>query len=174
MLGFLGKMVGELLPEIAGFFGGNMAKEAVQWLAEAVGLSPDSSEDEIGQAIKNLPPEKLLELQTRQMECRARMEAIKARREVDILRAELSDKDSARQMHMTVRDKTPAILTFCMLGLVTLCILLLSFVDIPSPSEELLKLIFPQLMTLLGMCVAFWVGTTRGSQSKNSALVKRL
>ena len=91
--------------------------------------------------------------------------------QIDVMKIEAADRDSARGMHMTVRSHVPAALTY-LLTFGIFSVLASMFVWPEVKESTPMMYILGSLNTAWTGACAFWFGTTSGSQNKNEMLAK--
>tara|TARA_B110000014_G_C19874009_1_gene452445 strand:- start:161 stop:664 length:504 start_codon:yes stop_codon:yes gene_type:complete len=88
----------------------------------------------------------------------------------DTLKAELADKQQAREAH--IHSKMPAIVTIMLTVLASGLLYSIMYSQIPQGSENLAMMMFGQVFTLWGASIQYWVGTTRSSAQKTMNSLK--
>lgn len=91
--------------------------------------------------------------------------------QIDVMKIEAADRDSARKMHMTARSHVPAALTY-LLTFGIFSVLASMFVWPEVKESTPMMYILGSLNTAWTGACAFWFGTTSGSQNKNEMLAK--
>jgi hypothetical protein len=163
----IGGLLGQIAPTIATAIGGPVAGMAVKALAGALGLSQDSSSDEVQEALMNATPEQLAAVKKIDADFKVQMKEL----DIDLERIAAGDRDSARNMQMQTNDWIPRamaiMVTFGFFGI--LAWLLIKGVP-PSGSETLIYML-GALGTAWTGIVQFYFGSSAGSKAKTDALV---
>lgn len=96
-----------------------------------------------------------------------------AKMELESYKAQISDVQSARQMQMATPSPWPGILTMVIVFGFYAVLAAVIFKGLPStnaPGGEAILMLIGSLTTGLASVLAFWFGTTRGSQDKDRLL----
>lgn len=168
------KVLGKIIPVAAsvassGLLGGGVATAIQQTLK----LKPNASDADIEKALASASPEQYVELHRIEAETKrhAKDAGLKlAELAVEEERIHAGDRDSARKREIAVQDKTPAILTWGVLGLLGTLSILLLFVDPPDSAEMLLGGIIGALTLQFGKIGAYYFGSSKGSKDKDAAI----
>jgi hypothetical protein len=164
----IGGLLGQIAPTIATAIGGPVAGMAVKALAGALGLSQDSSSDEVQEALMNATPEQLAAVKKIDADFKVQMKEL----DIDLERIAAGDRDSARNMQMQTNDWIPRamaiMVTFGFFGI--LAWLLIKGVP-PSGSETLIYML-GALGTAWTGIVQFYFGSSAGSKAKTDAMVQ--
>lgn len=161
-------IVGTVAPTIATALGGPLAGTAVKAISNAV-LGRDAPEDEVAEAIKNADPETLLKLKEADQQYKIEMQKLGVR--VEEIHA--SDRDSARQRQTKMRDWTPSILgALIILGFFSVLGAMMAW-EMPTTSKDVLQIMLGALGTMSASVVAYFFGSSAGSQRKNELLGKQ-
>lgn len=163
----IGGLLGQIAPTIATAIGGPVAGMAVKALAGALGLSQDSSTDDVQTALLTATPEQLAAVKKVDADFKVQMKEL----DIDLERIAAGDRDSARNMQMQTNDWIPRamaiMVTFGFFGI--LAWLLIKGVP-PSGSETLIYML-GALGTAWTGIVQFYFGSSAGSKAKTDALV---
>jgi hypothetical protein len=164
----IGGLLGQIAPTIATAIGGPVAGMAVKALAGALGLSQDSSSDDVQEALMNATPEQLAAVKKIDADFKVQMKEL----DIDLERIAAGDRDSARNMQMQTNDWIPRamaiMVTFGFFGI--LAWLLIKGVP-PSGSETLIYML-GALGTAWTGIVQFYFGSSAGSKAKTDAMVQ--
>lgn len=164
----IGGLLGQIAPTIATAIGGPVAGMAVKALAGALGLSQDSSTDDVQEALMNATPEQLAAVKKIDADFKVQMKEL----DIDLERIAAGDRDSARNMQMQTNDWIPRamaiMVTFGFFGI--LAWLLIKGVP-PSGSETLIYML-GALGTAWTGIVQFYFGSSAGSKAKTDAMVQ--
>lgn len=164
--------VAALAPTIGTALGGPFGALAGTVLGSILGVkkedgSIDSSLEALEKAVKGLTPEDYVKLKVAEQEFQTKMV------ELDIEKDKLSfnDRDSARKREMEVKDSTPKLLALLVsVGFFGLLVALMLVKDIPTSTHELLNTMVGACGTGWTMMLAYYFGSSRGSDSKNSVI----
>jgi len=164
----IGGLLGQIAPTIATAIGGPVAGMAVKALAGALGLSQDSSTDDVQTALLTATPEQLAAVKKVDADFKVQMKEL----DIDLERIAAGDRDSARNMQMQTNDWIPRamaiMVTFGFFGI--LAWLLIKGVP-PSGSETLIYML-GALGTAWTGIVQFYFGSSAGSKAKTDAMVQ--
>ena len=148
-------IIGGVAPALATALGGPLAGMAVQVIGSALGLENASAET-VSTALSKAGPEVLAKIKQADQEFAAKM------KELDVKLDELvvKDRDSARNLQIQTRAKTPAILSyFVVLSTVSMYgMLLFGDYDKLTISELILGRILGTLDMAFGVVLAYWLG----------------
>jgi hypothetical protein len=154
-------------PTLATAAGGPLAGVAVQAIAKALGL-PESTQEAVEQAVAGATPETLLALKQADLEFQKAMRAL----DIDVLRIDAGDRDSARKMQIETNSRIPGSLAFAVTaGFYGVLLWLLCYGMPPSGGEALL-LLLGSLGTAWTGVVAYYFGSSAGSARKDALLAK--
>lgn len=149
------KTVAVVAPGLAAALGSPIAGLAVKALVDALGLPAGSQEEQIAQAVKNATPEQLLAVKAGERAFAVDMKKL----DVDIFALAVKDKDSARNLQIQTRARTPAVLswvvvfaTFALEGSV-----FLGYYPTNVP-EVVIGRILGTFDTALGIVLTYWLG----------------
>ena len=153
---------------IAGPFGGI----AASFLADKLGV-PEKTVQAVTDAISSdkMTPDQVAQIKLAEIEFKKWMgdNALKQDQLV------FDDRKSARDMEMSTKSYTPAILTWIV---VILCLSfegLMLFGQMPKPASEIvLGRVLGTLDSALMMVLAFWFGSSHGSQNKDAMLANSM
>jgi len=155
-----------LAPLLGTALGGPLGGAAAAFIADKLGIESKTVEavNEVLNSGK-MSPEQLSAIKL------AEIDFQKFLKENDIKLEEIAagDRNSARSMQITVRSNVPAWLTF-FLTLGFFSVLGLMFFKPEVKESAPLMIMLGSLGTAWTSSVAFWFGTTHGSQTKNTML----
>jgi hypothetical protein len=164
----IGGLLGQIAPTIATAIGGPVAGMAVKALAGALGLSQDSSTDDVQTALMNATPEQLAAVKKVDADFKVQMKEL----DIDLERIAAGDRDSARNMQMQTNDWIPRamaiMVTFGFFGILTW----LLTKGVPPTGSETLIYMLGALGTAWTGIVQFYFGSSAGSKAKTDALVQ--
>jgi hypothetical protein len=162
-----GSILASLAPTVATALGGPFAGMATTAMIGALGLAPDTSHDDLMKAVAGATPDQMLKL--KEIEQQFVLDLRKL--DVDVLRLDAGDRDSARKREMATLDYTPRILA----GLiVSLFIGVQYFVFAGHMVEPTMRdFAMRSLGTLdasLAMILAYYFGSSAGSRNKDAQI----
>lgn len=158
-------------PWIGTALGGPLGGMAVEAAANALGLS-DKTTDAVKSALSGATPEQMLALKKADQEFSLQMQALGFKQVTDLEAIAAGDRKDARDMQRSVRSPVPAVLSISVtVGYFGILAGMMTNVLKVSDSQALL-LMLGSLSTAWGMVMAFWFGTTRGSEVKTELLAK--
>lgn len=175
----LKSLVGKIAPTVALALGGPLAGGVVAALSQALLGKPDATPDELNNTLLsgNLTPEQIVQIK--------QIDADLKKHEADVgfqykdleyktTVANLADVASARQRQVDLKDNMPQIIT-------TVVFLLYAaefafFASGHMPTDEFTKALitraFGTLDGIMITCVAFFMGTSKGSKNATAALTR--
>jgi hypothetical protein len=163
MKGFWKKTLSTVAPTIATALGGPLAGTAVKQLSKQFLGKENATEEELAHAIENASPQDLAKIKEIEANFKVEMQKL----DVELAEVNAKDRDSARQRHALLKDKTPAILSFLMVaGFFSLLIFLL-FNEIPIRNEQLIYLALGCIIGKVGSIYDFFFGSSDGSRKKD-------
>lgn len=149
-----------------------LAGMAIKTVAEAMGADPGAAADDLAAAVAGATPEQLKALRLAELEFKVRMQELGFKQVTDLEQIAADDRKDARAMQVAIRSPMPAVLT-CGTGVGFLATLAaLFFLPIPGENRDLVVYMCGQLAAAFTACLAFWVGTTRGSENKTGLLAQ--
>ncbi len=95
--------------------------------------------------------------------------------QLDTMKVHLEDVQSARQMQMSTQSVIPALLTLIVVTGFFCILLMVIIVGIPTTTEaagQALFILIGSLVAGFSTVLAFWFGTTKGSQVKDEMIWK--
>lgn len=160
-------LVRTVAPSIASAVGGPLAGMATKAISEALLGKPDGTEDELLSAVDRVTPEQLLALKKAEHDFEIKMREL----DIDIERIANSDRDSARNREIKVKDITPKLLAA---GITTgyfgvLFYMLTHGLPTTGGSEAMLVML-GTLGTAWGGVVAYYFGSSAGSKEKTDTI----
>ena len=162
-------IVGTVAPVLGTALGGPLGGMAVKAISDALGLS-EQTEQAISTALSGAKPEDLLRLKEADQRFAKDMKAL----DVDLERISASDRDSARKASVSGGTSKDLLILSVLLLLTCLgsevAVLFFGYpVKVP---EVVVGRILGLLDAVTMMVLAFWYGTTRGSQIKDATIGK--
>src|SRR5574340_1365471 len=104
-------LVEQVAPTIATALGGPLAGMATQALSTALLGKPDGTHEELSAALAGATPDQLLALKKADQDFAAKMKEL----DIDILKINAGDRDSARKREEVIKDWTPRILAYAII-----------------------------------------------------------
>lgn len=164
-------IVSTVAPWIGTALGGPLGGLAVSAIADALGLSEKTTEA-IKAAVSGASPEQLLALKKADQEFALRMQELGFKQIADLEALAAADRKDARDMQKTVRSPIPALLSVTVTcGYFGVLVGMMTGALKVSDSQALL-IMLGSLGTAWGGVMAFWFGTTSGSQQKTELIAK--
>jgi hypothetical protein len=161
-----GPLIGSVAPTIATALGGPVAGIAVKALSNALFGHQEGTQDDIMTALANPTSDQLAALKKIDADFKVQMKAL----DIDLERIAAGDRDSARQMQMTTRSWLPEALAILVtVGFFGVIVYILKF-GLPESGREALLLLLGSLGTAWTGVMAFYFGSSAGSQKKTEAL----
>ena len=158
----------QLAPLLGTALAGPLGGAAAAFLADKLGVEEKTVEavtDAI--ASSKLTPDQVQSIKLAEIE----FEKFLKQNQIDLEQIHAGDRKDARGMLTATHSKVPAILSF-MVTLGYFAILLgMMFGWLKVSDSQALLLMLGSLSTAWGMVMAFWFGTTSGSQAKNQLLL---
>jgi ABC-type Fe3+-siderophore transport system permease subunit len=166
-------IIGSVAPTVAtGLFGpagGLIASIAGRILLGSDKASPDEVKDYV---LANQTPEVFAKLKEIEASTTTKLREL----EVDLERIHANDRDSARQREASVRDWTPRVLAFVIVGgfLATVFCVLAGVVEgLKDPlTATLIGTLIGYVSAKADQVCSYFFGSTAGSQAKTDAMVK--
>jgi len=159
-------IVGAVAPALATVLGGPLAGVAVKALSSKLLGRDDGSEADIAQAVASMSPADLIKLK----EVEAELTKSLAEVDVDLERVAAGDRDSARRRAVEMRDWTPNVLAFCLLGLFAYVLHSLMTGGEQSLGRDIMMMMIGGLIANNQQAQNYFFGTTRSSASKDKTL----
>ena len=166
LLKTFGPLVGQIAPTIANALGGPLAGMAVKAVSTALFGHQDASEDEISAAMATATPDQLAALKKIDADFKVQMKAL----DIDLDRIAASDRASARDMQKETKDWIPRALAIGVtVGFFSIMIYMLIY-GLPTSGNEAILLLLGALQTAWGGIIAFYFGSSSGSQKKDTMI----
>lgn len=161
-----GPLIGSVAPTIATALGGPVAGMAVKALSNAFFGHGDASQDEIEAALANPTADQLSALKKIDTDFKVQMKAL----DIDLERIAAGDRASARDMQKETKDWIPRALAVSVtVGFFAILIYMLVY-GLPTTGNEALLLLLGALQTAWGGIIAFYFGSSSGSQNKDKMI----
>ena len=161
-----GPLIGSVAPTIATALGGPVAGMAVKALSNAFFGHGDASQDEIQAALANPTADQLSALKKIDADFKVQMKSL----DIDLERIAAGDRASARDMQKETKDWIPRALAVSVtFGFFAILIYMLIY-GLPTTGNEALLLLLGALQTAWGGIIAFYFGSSSGSQQKDKMI----
>lgn len=149
-------LVGTVAPTLATALGGPLAGMAVSAIGSALGLDENASEAQVSAALATSKPEMLVALRQADQEFKKHMADVGVKLEEIVTK----DRDSARQMQVATKARTPAILSWMVVILTGTLYSYMIMGDYEKLSVDSLILgrILGTLDMAFGVVLAYWLG----------------
>jgi len=163
ILGNLGcKVLSTQLPPFGGM--------AANLLKEVLRLDGNATEKDIMCAVENATPEQLLAIKNADNEFEIKLKEM----DVDILKLDKEDRDSARSMQVETKSKVPAILSILIaLGFFATLYIMITGIIPDGGNRDALLILVGVLGASFTQVVNFWLGSSDGSKSKTNMIGKK-
>lgn len=161
-----GPLIGSVAPTIATALGGPVAGMAVKALSGALFGHDGASKDDIMTALANPTGDQLAALKKIDADFAVQMKSL----DIDLERIAAGDRDSARDMQKETRDWIPRALAVSVtVGFFAILLYMLVY-GLPTTGNEALLLLLGALQTAWGGIIAFYFGSSSGSQKKDQMI----
>ena len=161
-----GPLIGSVAPTIATALGGPVAGMAVKAISGALFGHDNASQDEIMTALANPTGDQLAALKKIDADFAVQMKAL----DINLERIAAGDRDSARDMQKETRDWIPRALAVSVtVGFFAILLYMLVY-GLPTTGNEALLLLLGALQTAWGGIIAFYFGSSSGSQKKDQMI----
>mgnify|MGYP006286438225 CR=1 FL=1 len=165
-----GPLIGSVAPTIATALGGPVAGMAVKAISGALFGHENGTQDDIMTALANPTGDQLAALKKIDGDFKVQMKSL----DIDLERIAAGDRDSARQMQMATKSWLPEILAILVtVGFFGVIAYIIKF-GLPESGKEALLLLLGSLGTAWTGVMAFYFGSSAGSQKKTEALTAAL
>jgi hypothetical protein len=155
----------QIAPTIATALGGPLAGMAVSAISKAVGVEPDQVQDMI--ANNKMSAEQIAQVKLAEVELQKQAQELG----LNFAKLEVEDRKSAREMQATTRSLMPPILA----GAVTVgffAIMTLMFLNKVDSNNPAILMMLGSLGTAWTGIIAYYFGSSAGSQAKTDLLSK--
>ena len=161
-----GSLIGSVAPTLATALGGPLAGMATKALSQALLGKEDGSDDDIQAALRTASPEQLAVVKKIDADFRVQMKSL----DIDLEALAVDDRKSARSMQTETRDFIPRLLAVSVtVGFFAILIYMLVY-GLPTTGNEALLLLLGALQTAWGGIIAFYFGSSSGSQKKDQMI----
>jgi hypothetical protein len=155
----------QIAPTIATALGGPLAGMAVSAISKAVGVEPDQVQDMITN--NKMSAEQIAQVKLAEVELQKQAQELG----LNFAKLEVEDRKSAREMQATTRSLMPPILA----GAVTVgffAIMTLMFLNKVDSNNPAILMMLGSLGTAWTGIIAYYFGSSAGSQAKTDLLSK--
>lgn len=160
----VGRAIADTAPILGGLLGGPAGGAAGALIASTLGTAADP---DAVLAKMQADPECLLKIKQMEQDERQHIRDM----QLETLKAELADTQSARAMH--ANHWMPTVITL-VLGVMAFSMgAAIVYFPIPDGSRDLAIQYGGQLLLMFGTAVAYWIGTSRSSFNKDQALLNK-
>jgi hypothetical protein len=166
ILGTAKGLLTALAPTIATAIGGPFAGVATQKLIGALGLSTNTTQDELMSQIVTATPEQLLKLKEADQAFAVEMRKL----DIDVMKLEVSDTDSARKREIATQDYTPRIIAALILGLYMFVQWFILGHVVESSMREIVLRSLGTLDAAVGLILGYYFGSSVGSRTKDTTI----
>lgn len=161
-----GPLLSSVAPTLATALGGPLAGLAVKSLSKALLGAEDFSQEAVMDAMATASPEQLAAVKKIDADFKVQMKAL----DIDLERISVDDRKSAREMQRETRDWIPRALAVSVTaGFFAILIYMLVY-GLPTTGNEALLLLLGALQTAWGGIIAFYFGSSSGSQKKDAMI----
>jgi Na+/H+ antiporter NhaC len=166
LLKTFGPLIGSVAPTIATALGGPVAGMAVKAISGALFGHDSATEDEIRTVLANPTGDQLAALKKIDADFKVQMKAL----DIDLERIAAGDRASARDMQKETKDWIPRALAVSVtIGFFAILLYMLVY-GLPTTGNEALLLLLGALQTAWGGIIAFYFGSSSGSQQKDKMI----
>ena len=166
LLKMFGPLLGSVAPTLATALGGPLAGLAVKSLSKALLGAEDFSEEAVMEAMATASPEQLAAVKKIDADFKVQMKSL----DIDLERIAVDDRKSARDMQKETKDWIPRALAVSVTaGFFAILIYMLVY-GLPTTGNEALLLLLGALQTAWGGIIAFYFGSSSGSQKKDAMI----
>lgn len=164
------QVLGMIAPTLGAAIGGPFGGIAGQLAKEALGLPPETSDEQLAKAIVNATPDQLIAIKQADNNLAIRLKEL----DVDLFKAEVDDRKDSRQRAVTMNDYSPVVTgTLVFAGWFYIQYLVLNMTTIPAIGEGLLNRILGQIDAVALMYAAWLWGSSKGSRAKDELLTRK-
>jgi hypothetical protein len=161
-----GPLIGSVAPTIATALGGPVAGMAVKAISGALFGHDSATEEEIRTVLANPSADQLAALKKIDSDFAVQMKSL----DIDLERIAAGDRASARDMQKETKDWIPRALAVSVtVGFFAILLYMLVY-GLPTTGNEALLLLLGALQTAWGGIIAFYFGSSSGSQKKDQMI----
>jgi len=162
---------GEIMPILGKAIQGNIGG-ALHVAMEALGLPISDNEEKnkkaFNDAKERLTPEQILSLKKAEAEYKAKIKQM----DLDLEQILSDDRNSARQREMTLKDRTPKIIGYLIMGGFFSLLIGLMVFDVPEKNSQVLNVMLGALGTMATAVANYYFGSSSGSKSKDEKIAQ--
>ena len=164
--GKMGGLLAQVAPTIASALGGPLAGLAVKTLSSALLGTEQGTEQEVAAALGSATPEQLARLK----EIDANFAVTMKKLDIDLAQIDATDRNSARQREVQLKDRTPMILAgvVCVGFFGTLIGLMLY--GLPARGQDALLILLGALSSSFTAIIGYYYGSSSGSRAKEQII----
>jgi hypothetical protein len=167
----LGDGVAAIAPTVASAFGGPLAGLAVTTLEKALGVAPGASASDpkgFAATLQNAlaTPEQVLALK----QADNAFKQFCLDNELQLVKADDADRDSARRRQVDLKDWTPTVLAMLVSGGFFGMLSVMAFHDLPVGNRDMLNIMLGSLGAAWVAVVSYYFGSSAGSRAKDSSI----
>lgn len=137
---------------------------------KAIGLNPsgNASQDkrDFEDAVKNATPEQLKALKKIEYDYKIQMAKLQIKEE----KVHAEDRNSARERHMAMKDRTPSIIGISLVFGFFALLGILIFSEVPIHNQQILNIMLGSLGTMTTAVVTYYFGSSNSSAKKDEML----
>lgn len=177
-MGALIPLVLSLAPEIGKWLFGSKGEQTAQVVAQVVQTVTGTTDEAVAQQVIARDPEKAAQLRVQLAQIAADREKAERAADLDALKAQLSDVAGARAQTVDLAKSgsrvawAPVLISaIVLIAFAAVCGLVL-FRAVPAGSEQVATMLLGTLATMAGSAVAYWLGSSAGSDKKTDLLAK--
>ncbi len=169
----LPELLGKVAPWLAAAASGpaGLAGMAIKTIGEAVGTKSTMTEALVS-AVAGATPEQMAALRAADQAFEVRMRELGFKEATELEAIAAGDRRDARAMQVATRSWVPAVLTFVLMTAFNLALFALFKYAVPEGNRDIVVYMIGQLSGFLAAAVAYWLGTTRNSQTKTELLAR--
>jgi hypothetical protein len=161
-----GPLIGSVAPTLARALGGPVAGMAVTAISNALFGHENGTPENIANALANPTGDQLAALKKIDADFKAQMKSL----DIDLERIAAGDRASARDMQKENKDWIPRALAIGVtVGFFSIMIYMLVY-GLPTSGNEAILLLLGALQTAWGGIIAFYFGSSSGSQKKDAMI----
>lgn len=166
LLKTFGPLLGSVAPSIATALGGPLAGLGVKALSKALLGAEDFSEEAVMDAMATASPEQLAAVKKIDADFKVQMKSL----DIDLEALAVDDRKSARAMQTETKDWIPRALAVSVTAGFFAILLYMLVYGLPTSGNEALLLLLGALQTAWGGIIAFYFGSSSGSQKKDQMI----
>lgn len=162
---------GAIMPILGKAIQGNIGG-ALHVAMEALGLPISDNEEKnkkvFNDAKERLTPDQILSLKKAEAEYKAKIKQM----DLDLEQILSDDRNSARQREMALKDRTPKIIGYLIMGGFFALLIGLMVFDVPEKNSQVLNVMLGALGTMVTAVANYYFGSSSGSKSKDEKIAK--